>query len=173
MKRTNILAALLVACRSSQRGCGTSDYVQSVTLSSTGATSGGFSISRASTARFSFKPPRTTIAARAVPVTDSVTFTVTTVGVDDEGNPLPAYGPITVPINKTGLMQAVGSLCTWTDLPSGSPPAIPTPPQYNWVLDGYYQVIASYNGMASNPVGVGVGSAAGDAPDGTCGPLSN
>jgi hypothetical protein len=173
VKRTNILAAFLVALFLISSGCGTSDYVQSVTLSAAGATSGGSFNLPGVDGALQLQATANYHSGKAVPVTDSVTFTVTTVGVDDRDNPLPAYGPTTVPINRTGLMQAVGPLCTWTDVPSGTPPVIPTPPEYNWVLDGYYQVIASYNGMVSNPVGVGVGSAAGNAPDGTCGPQVN
>jgi hypothetical protein len=110
-------------------------------------------------------------SGKSVPVTNSVTYTVTTFGIDANlHNPLPAYGPNSVPIDSTGLMTAVASLCTWEDLASGSPPVLPTPPKYNWVYTGYYQVVATYKGMASQPVAIGVGSETGNAPDGSCGP---
>jgi len=50
---------------------------------------------------------------------------------------------------------------------------LPTPPEYNWLYTGYYQVVANYNGMASQPIAIGVGSLSGNAPDGSCGPKSN
>jgi hypothetical protein len=167
VKRTNILTALLVGLAVITTGCGTSDYVQSVQLSATGANSGGFfnlvgidgTLQLTSTAIYH--------SGKNVPVTNSVTYTVTTVGTDDTGAALPAYGPTTVPINSTGMMTAVASLCTWEDI--GNP--IPTPPTYNWVYSGYYSVVATYQGMSSQPIAVGVGSQAGNtAPDGACGP---
>ena len=107
---------------------------------------------------------------KTVVVTNSVTYNVTPTGTDASGAALPAYGPTTIPINSTGLMTAEVALCTWIDVPSGSPPVLPTPPKYNWEYTGYYQTVAVYNGMQSQPVAIGVGSAAGNAPDGTCGP---
>ena len=68
------------------------------------------------------------------------------------------------------VMTIVASLCTWVDLPSGTPPVLPTPPIYNWEYTGYYQVVAVYNGVSSQPVAIGAGSRAGNAPDGSCGP---
>jgi len=167
VKRTNILAALLVTLTLIATGCGTSDYVQSVQLSATGASSGGFynlvgidgTLQLTATANYH--------SGKTVPVTDSVTYTVTPIGADQDGNSLAPYGPDTIPINSTGLMTAVEGICTWQDI--GNP--IPTPPQYNWVLSGYYQIVATYNGMPSQPIAVGVGSAAGNtAPNGACGP---
>jgi hypothetical protein len=177
VKRTNILAALLIALSLISTGCGTSDYVQSVQLTSTGANSGGFFNLSGIDGTLQLQANAVYHSGKTVPVTSSVTYTVTTMGCQSSGDPnspcgqaLPAYGPTTVPISSTGLMTAIDSLCTWIDLPSGTPPALPTPPQYNWLYTGYYQVTATYNGMVSQPVAIGVGSAAGNAPDGSCGP---
>ena len=170
MKRTNILAAFLVALSLIATGCGTSDYVQSVQLTAKGASSGGFFNIAGIDGTIQLNAAAVYHSGKTVPVTNSVTYAVTTNGTDQFGNPLPAYGPTTVPINSTGLMTAVVSLCTWQDLASGTPPVQPTPPQYNWVYTGYYQVVATYQGMTSQPVAIGVGSQSGDAPDGTCGP---
>lgn len=166
MKRINFLAVVAIALSLIATGCGTSDYVQSVTLSASGPSSGNFfnlagidgSLQLAATANYH--------SGHTVDITNSVTYTVTPVGEDASGNPLPAYGPTTVPISPTGLMTAEVSLCTWID--GGNP--IPTPPQYNWEYTGYYQTVAVYNGMASQPVAIGVGSASGNAPDLSCGP---
>lgn len=181
MKRQSILAAFLLALAFIPTGCGTTDYLQSITLSTVGATAGGSYNLPGVDATLQLQVTANYHSGKSVPVTNSiVTYTVTPTGCQSSGDPndpcgaaMPAYGPTTVPIDPTGLMQMVGSLCSWIDLPSGNPSVIPTPPQYNWLITGYYQVVASYRGMTSNPIGVGVGSAAGNAPDGTCGPKSN
>jgi len=180
VKRSNILAALLVALSLISTGCGTSDYVQSITLSAAGATAGGSYNLPGVDATLQLQVTANYHSGKGVPVTNSITYAVTPIGCQSSGDPanpcgaaLPAYGPTSAPISPTGLMQAVASLCTWVDLPSGNPAVLPTPPQYNWLYTGYYQVVASYNGMQSNPLGVGVGSAAGNAPNGACGPQSN
>jgi hypothetical protein len=168
VKPINLLTVVAVALALIASGCGTSDYVQSVTLSTAGASAG------ASVFNLSGQDGTLQLVATAnyhsgkqVDVTNSVTYTVTPIGTDQSGNVLPAYGAATVPINTTGLMTAVVSLCTWEDV--GNP--IPTPPQYNWVYTGYYQTIAIYKGMQSQPVAIGVGSAASTtAPNGVCGP---
>lgn len=165
MKRTNILAALLVALSLISTGCGTSDYVQSVHLSTTGASSGGFFNLVGADGTLQLVTTEVYHSGRAVPVTNSVTYTVTTVGSDQSGNALPAYGPTTVPIDATGLMTAVEALCTWTNVanpPTGTPV---------WEYTGYYQVTATYKGMVSQPVAIGVGSAASlTSATGGCGP---
>ncbi len=176
MKRTNILAALLVALSLISTGCGTSDYLQSVQLTTNGANSGGFFNLVGADGTLQLEAFAIYHSGKAVPITDSVTYTVTTVGVDSNfQEPLPAYGPTTVPINSTGLMTAVEALCTWEDAivttgtgsTATSGPA--NPPV--WVYTGYYQVTATYRGMMSQPVAIGVGSAtAPNSPTGGCGP---
>ena len=170
MTRSNILAAVLVALSLLSTGCGVSDYMQSVTLSSNGASSGGFFNLVGVDGTAQLQVTANYHSGKTVPVTESVTYSVTTSGVDRWSNALPAYGPNTVPISPTGMMTAVAVLCTWHDVASGSPPVQPTPPKYNWQYTGYYQVTATYKGMTSQPVAMGVGSEAGDAPDGACGP---
>ena len=167
MKRTNILAALLVTLTLIATGCGSSDYVQSVQLSATGASSGGFYNLVGIDGTLQLTANAIYHSGKTVPVTNSVTYTVTPIGVDDTTAPLAPYGPDTIPINSTGLMTAVEGVCTWKDI--GTP--LPVPPLYNWVLSGYYQIVATYQGMPSQPIAVGVGSAAGNtAPNGACGP---
>jgi hypothetical protein len=164
--RSNILAAVVAALSLLSTGCGVSDYMQSVTLSSTGANNGGFFNLKGIDGTLQLLVTANYHSGKTVPVTESATYTVTPVGVDDGGNALPVYGPNTVPISPTGLITAVVSLCTWSDI--GNP--IPTPPKYNWVYSGYYQITATYKGKTSQPVAIGVGSQAGNAPDGSCGP---
>lgn len=166
MKRLYFLATLVAAVLCLSSGCGTSDYLQSVQLTATGASSGGFFNLAGIDGTLQLNATAVYHSGKGVNVTSSVTYTVTTFGTDASGNPLPAYGPTTVPINPSGLMTAEIPLCTWTDV--GTP--VPTPPQYNWEYTGYYSVVANYRGMQTQPVAIGVGSAQGDAPDGSCGP---
>ncbi len=177
MKPINFLAVVAVALSLIASGCGTSDYVQSITLAATvpGSSSSSSSGSSSSETFFNLSGQDGTLqfvatanyhSGKTINVTNSVTYSVTPTGTDDNGNALPAYGANTVPISPTGLMTAVVSLCTWVDV--GNP--LPTPPKYNWEYTGFYQTIAIYNGMQSQPVAIGVGSAAGNAPDGSCGP---
>ncbi len=181
MKRTNILAALLVAVSLISTGCGTSDYLQSVQLSAAGASSGGSYNLPGVDGTLQLQASAVYHSGKSVPITSSVTFTMTPICCDASGAALPAPaspvpgqpGTGTVYIDSTGQMQTLVGICTWTDEPSGTPPVLPTPPKYAWVLNGYYQVVANYRGMVSNSVGVGVGSATGNAPDGTCGPQTN
>jgi hypothetical protein len=165
VKRTNILAALLVALSLISTGCGTSDYVQSVQLTSTGADSGGFFNLVGADGTLQLLTSTVYHSGKTVPVTTSVTYQVTTVGVDANFlDPLPPYGPTTVPIDATGLMTAVEALCTWKNIAATGQPAI-------WVYTGYYQVTATYNGMVSQPVAIGVGSAtSASSATGGCGP---
>ena len=170
MTRSNILAALVAALSLLSTGCGVSDYMQSVTLSSTGANNGGFFNLKGIDGTLQLLVTANYHSGKTVPVTESATYSVTPLGVDAGLSPLPPFGPDTVPISPTGLMTAVAVLCTWNDLPSGTPPVLPTPPKYNWVYTGYYQVTATYKGKTSQPVAIGVGSRTGNTPDGTCGP---
>lgn len=142
-------------------GCGTSDYLQTVTLSATTASTGGGlynlsgwggTLQLVVTANYH--------SGKQVPVTNSVTYAVTAQGVDDTGAALQAP-PNTVTINTTGMMTAVNPpVCTWANEGTSTTPA--------WVLTGSYQVVATYRGIASQPVFVGVASAAGTG--GQCGP---
>jgi hypothetical protein len=167
VKRIQLLAVVVAALSLITTGCGTSDYVQSIQLTSNGAANGGFFNLYGIDGTIQLTALAIYHSGKNVPITDSVTYTVTPIGVDQDGNALPAYGPATVPINSTGLMTAETSLCTWEDV--GSP--IPTPPQFNWVISGYYQIVATYNGMQSQPIAMGVGSASSTtAPNAQCGP---
>lgn len=174
MKQKNILATILsVAVLFAMSGCGNSDHLQSITLTP-GSASGvanlpgvDATLQLAVTANYN--------SGKTVIVTNESTFSVTTVGTDDNGNALPPYGPNTVPISTTGMMTAVGLLCTWTDAneTTGTPPNQTTAPANPpvWEYTGYYQVTASYKGMTSQPAGIGVGSvASNNSPIGGCGP---
>jgi hypothetical protein len=161
-----IAAAALLALLIATIGCGTSDYVQSVQITSTGANAGGFFNLAGADGTLQLVVNAVYHSGKTVPVTNSVTFAVTTIGVDANAHqPLPAYGPTTVPIDTTGLMTAVEALCTW-DNTANPPTGTPV-----WVYTGYYQITATYKGMVSQPIAIGVGSETSNSSEvGGCGP---
>ncbi len=168
MKRTTILAALLVAVSLMSTGCGTSDYVQSIELTATTSSVGGGVYNLEGWGgTLQLQVNAVYHSGKTIPVSNDVTYAVTPDGTDDVGNALQAP-PKTATINTTGMMTAVDpTACTWTDLtPSSSTPS--------WALSGSYQVIATYRGMNSQPVFVAVASAASSTnPKGQCGPSSS
>ncbi len=170
MKRSRILAALLVSLPLISTGCGTSDYVQSISLSATTASTGGglYNI-QGWGGTLQLVVNANYHSGKSIPVTDSVTYAVTPQGTDDSNPGVTLEAPPkTVEMNTTGQMTAVNpTVCTWTNLGTSTTPS--------WFLTGSYQVIATYKGMASQPIFVGVASAAGsnlngNNPDGLCGP---
>ena len=105
MKRTNILAALLVALSLISTGCGTSDYVQSIEITSTGSSSGGFFNLSGIDGTLQLQTITVYHSGKTVPITNSVTYTVMPVGCQSSGDPtdpcgaaLPAYGPTPCPL---------------------------------------------------------------------------
>jgi hypothetical protein len=186
VKRTSFLSAFLVALALISTGCGTSDSIKSITVSSQAASSGGFYNLVGTDGTLQLIVTANYHSGKAVIVTNDATWTVTPFGNIysvgpgpgsgelQSGGPLPPYGPETVPINTTGLMTAVAPICTWYDeivttgTGSTATQGPANPPV--WLMVGYYQVVATYRGMTSQPVGVGVGVAASNSPTGGCGP---
>lgn len=175
MKRTKVLATLLAATLSIiMSGCGTSDGIKSLLLTSTGTSSGNFFNLAGADGTLQLKVYAVYNSGKMIDETNAATWTVTTVGTGDSTNgvgPLPPYGPDTVPINSTGLMTAIVPLCTWADAVDNTktPPAPANPPI--WQYTGYYQVTATYRGFTSQPVAIGVGSlSSSTSPIGGCGP---
>jgi hypothetical protein len=98
-------------------------------------------------------------------LTNVVTYTMTPLGTDLNLVPLPAP-PLTASISATGLVTATPPFaCSWHD---AEPDVTQNKPA--WVLYGSYQVIATYQGITSQPIFVGIASAAGDGPSSACGP---
>ncbi len=148
-------------------GCGTSDSIQSITLSSTGTSAGGFFNLAGVDSTLQLSVIANYHSGKTIDVTQDSTYSVSPVGTDDLGSQLPPYGPDTVPISKSGLMTGIVQICTWTDAidPTTGKPAVPP----NWEYTGYYQVTAKYRQFSSQPVGIGVGVTASlNAPG--CGP---
>jgi hypothetical protein len=180
VKRIAISVLLLAAVALLSVSCGTSDYVESLALSASGATAGGsYNLSGVDFA-LQLQVQAVYHSGKTIDVTNNSTWTVSpvgqiaTVGLDADpslfpGGPLPAYGPTTVPISTTGLMQGIAQICTWVDgtTTSTTGTTYDSPPQ--WAYTGYYQVTATYRNFTSNPIGVGVGVAQATGTSG-CGP---
>jgi hypothetical protein len=164
VKQSRILAALLVALLLIASGCGTSDSLSTLTVTSTASSSGGFFNLKGEGGTLQLKTVANYTSGKSVDVTNWAKYTVTTTGTDESGAALQAP-PNTVTINATGLMTAVTPFdCSWTDT---TPPPATSP---TWFLTGSYQVTANYHGKTSQPVFVGVASAGGNGPGGACGP---
>ncbi|MFY9562403.1 MAG: hypothetical protein WAQ52_19390 [Terriglobales bacterium] len=161
MKRKTLIAALGCALLATGLlGCGATNKLQTITLSVGG--SGGL---------FNLKGIGGTLQLVATGnYTNSQTRDLTNV-VTYSVIPDPNYGfllpapPQTVTMSPTGLMTAVQpAVCTWHDT-EPDPTKTPT-----WVITNDYIVTASFQGVTSQQAFVAVASAAGDAPDGSCGP---
>lgn len=178
MKHKQLLAMFLGAVALFSSGCGVSDSVKSLTITSSGASNGSFFNLAGQDGTVQLVVSANYHSGKAVVVTNDSTFSVTPVGTIytsadpnfPAGGPLPPYGPTTVPISKTGRMTGIVSICTWLDLIDNTktPPA-PFDPAH-WAYTGFYQVTASYKGFTSQPIAIGVGAAESNAPSGGCGP---
>jgi hypothetical protein len=165
VKRISILAMFLAAVTLITTSCGTSDKVASVSLSVSGTTGVVNLAGLGGTLQLQVLTHYT--SGKQVDETNWSTYAVTAQGVDDNGLALPAP-PQGVTINATGMVTATEpGICTWTDLSSSTTPA--------WAISGWYQVIATYKGMQSQPVYIPVASAASSQSitDGQCGPSSS
>ena len=82
---------------------------------------------------------------------------------DGVGLPAP---PLTAQISVTGMITATDpAVCTWTNRNASDLTKAAA-----WVLDADYKVVVTFQGITSQPVFVGIGSAAGQSKDGSCGP---
>ena len=163
MKRKTLFAALACALLVfSMLGCGTSNHLQSITLSAkTLPVSGGLynlagwggTLQMVATGNYS--------SSQTHDLSNVVTYTVTPDGTDADGNPLLAP-PQTVQYSVTGLLTAVDpTACTWVNLGTQAKPS--------WALSGSYKVVATFQGIQSQPVFVAVASAI-QAGQTQCGP---
>jgi len=179
VKSTKFLATILGAALLASSGCGVSDSIKSLLLTSSGANNSGFYNLPGVDATVQLKVFAVYHSGKQIDVTNDSTWNVTPVGCATAadgsnqgalcslGGTLPPYGPDTVPINKTGLMTGIVGLCTWTAVldPTTGKPVTPA----SWEYTGYYQTTASYRGFTSQPVGIGVGVVASPNAPG-CGP---
>ena len=179
MKRTLFFATLLLsAIALLTSSCGTSDSIKSLLLTSGSGSPSNFFNLAGQDGTIQLKVLAVYNSGKQIDVTTSSTWSVTPTGCLSSGDPtnpcgtipqpLPPYGPDTVPINKTGLMTGIASLCTWIDPidPSTNKPAAPP----TWEYTGFYQTTASYRGFTTQPVAIGVGAAAVQSGVPGCGP---
>ena len=167
MKRTTIFAALISAVALfSLLGCGDPAIgkLQTITLTSSASSSGGFYNLVGEGGTLQLMATGNYSSTNTKNLTGNVTYVVTPTGTDDTGAPLQAP-PLTMTVNSTGLVTAVTPfVCSWVNgqTDSTKPPA--------WFLSGSYQIVATFQGVTSQPLFVGVASAAGNSSDGSCGP---
>jgi hypothetical protein len=153
-----LACALLVF---SMLGCGTTNHLQSITLTPASGGSGLFNVKGiggtlqlVATGNYS--------SGKTKNLTSEVTYSVVP---DPTGQIVPPAPPSTVTMSPTGLMTAVEpAICLWTDttLDLTKPPT--------WALTGDYIVTASFQGVTSQQAFVAVASAVGNGPGGACGP---
>jgi len=162
VNRKTFIAALGCALlATSLLGCGGSNKLQSITLG-IGGNSGLFNLVGIG-GTLQIKATGNYSSTKTHDLTNVVTYSVVPDGVDANGDPLSAP-PLTVTMSPTGLMTAVDPpVCTWVNL-QPDPDKEPS-----WALTGSYKVTATFEGVTSQPVFVGVASAAGPGT-GECGP---
>ncbi len=143
----------------SMLGCGTTNHLRTITLTVAGTTGTvelkgwGGTLQLVATGNYS--------SGNTKDLSNVVTYTVTPDGTDADGVPLQAP-PQTVTFNTTGLLTAVDPpVCTFENLGTPAKPA--------WALSGGYKVVASFQGVQSQPMFVAVASAV-QAGQTQCGP---
>lgn len=169
MKRSRILAVLMIATLPFLTSCGGSNKLESVTMTASGQQGTVDLIGMGGTLQLQVLANYT--SGNFVDQTNYATYTVLPWGVDQNGNALPTP-PLGVSIDNTGLITATANasgngICTWVSTTG----IVATP---GWAFTGYYQVTATYRGFTSNPVYIPVASAAGPAVmQGQCGPTAS
>ncbi len=172
VNRKTILAALACALLAfCMLGCGTTNHLQTITLTSGNATGTfnvqgiGGTLQLVATGNYS--------SGKTFDLTNMVTYKV----IVDPVHNVDAFGdtlipPCATPCNVagqgtleysvTGLFTAVQpATCTYVDVAGIIPPAT-TAPAPAWALSGDYMVTASFEGITSQPVFVGVASSVGN-----------
>jgi hypothetical protein len=159
-------------------GCGTTNKLQSVTLTPTGAD--GFVNLQGEGATLQFKVVANYTNTQGYDQTNKATYAVTTMGnqlvPDGSGGfmEIPLLDPPqTVLMSITGLITAKEPfVCSWDDLnyPKDRVKDDPSFGKPAWFLTGSYKVVATFKGVDSNPAYVAVASASGNGPNGECGP---
>lgn len=162
MKRTTFLTAFAsLLALVSLLGCATTNKLQSIDLTANG-TSGTVEVKGAGgTLQLLALGNYSNGSARDLTGKVTYTLTITPGSVDVSGAPLPTP-PTGLTVNATGQLTAVAPFVCTFHATQQSPPV--------YVLTGSYTVVASLNGMSSQPMFIPVASATGDGPGGACGP---
>ena len=163
MKRTNIFAALACALLVIVlAGCGTSNNLQSITLTANqAALSGGIYNLVGDGSTIQLKATGEYSSGKTKDLSNMVTWNMI---VDPNYTQdafkvaLPPPGQ-TAQISATGLVTAVEpATCTWIDVaPVGATPS--------WFFVGAYQVTATFEGVTSQPVYIPIASSGGNTDD--------
>ncbi len=165
MKRTSILAGLLLALVFFQLGCGGPAVGDLKTLqisaNSTNLVGEGGTLQLSVTGKYSSGDTRD--------LSNVVTYIVTPQGTDANGTALSAP-PQTITVSTTGLVTAVAPfVCTWVDVGTSS--------TASWAISGSYEIVATFHGISSQPIFISVAAAVGSNSGGNnptlaCGPTS-
>jgi len=156
-----LACALLVL---SMMGCGTTNKLQSITLSVPGGTAlqGGVYNLKGDGSTLQLKATGNYSDSKTKDLSHEVTWSLIidpTYTVDAFDHTLPAPGQ-TIEISSTGLVTAIEpATCTWIDVA----PASSTAP--SWFFVGAYQVTATFGGVISQPIYIPVASSAGNVDD--------
>jgi hypothetical protein len=159
VKRTIFCIAFLSLLAICLTNCGSTDNLRTIQLTtpSTDLQGIGATAQLSVQGTYAYGPNRD--------LTNQVTYTII---VDPNSQiPLPTP-PNTITVSKTGLVTAVEpAVCTFNDVGTLTTPV--------WVLTGDYEITATYRGVTSQPVYIGVASAAGPSgppANGACGPTA-
>ncbi len=153
---TALACALLVF---SMLGCGTTNHLQSIELFGSGTT-GALEI-KGWGGTLQLQAIGTYSSGKTKNLSNMVTYAVTPDGNDSSGNALLAP-PQTVQYSPAGLLTAVDpAVCTFLNIGTATSPS--------WVLSGSYKVLATFEGITSQPLQVAVASAV-PAGQTQCGP---
>jgi hypothetical protein len=171
VKRTRILATLLVLLPLLSSGCGTSDKIGSVSMQVVGIGTGVVDL-KGLGGTLQLQVLANYTSGKQIDETNFATYKVTAEGfyTDYSTNP-PTSAPMPTPpqtltISSTGMITAVDpAVCSWISTTG----TFATP---GWAYTGDYMIVATYRGFTSNPVFIPLASAANGQPNmqGQCGP---
>jgi hypothetical protein len=156
-----LACALLVF---SMVGCGTSNKLQSITLTVPGGTAlqGGVFNLKGDGSTMQLKATGNYSNSKTKDLSHVVTWNLIVdpnYTVDAFNHALPAPGH-TIEISTTGLVTAIEpATCTWIDV---APASSANP---SWFFVGAYQVTASFGGVISQPIYIPIASSAGNVDD--------
>jgi hypothetical protein len=171
VKRTSILATIVVAISLFSSSCGTGDKIGSVSLQVVGDGTGTIDLyGLGGTLQLQVLSNYT--SGKEIDETNFATFTVVAEGYYTDYSTSPSTNvtmptpPQTITINNTGMLTAVDpGVCSWISTTGD----VSTP---GWAFTGWYEVTATYRGFTTNPVYIPLASAASGQPgmEGECGP---
>jgi hypothetical protein len=168
VNRKTLFAALACALLVfSMLGCGTTNHLQSIQLSTSNTSEtpmNGLNVPGISSTLQLYVWENTSNGKAVLLHGEGIAYQIVLDPdnfVDAFGNVLPAP-PQVLNLSTTGLITGIDpAVCTWVDVAGIIPPATTAPPPV-WQLSGSYNVTATFGGFTTPPVNIGVGSGAGD-----------